>query len=214
MLTLMPVGVGLAAAGSPRLSWCAGAIGLVASVFHLGQPRRAWRIFLGWRKSWLSREALVFGLWFGIATAAVFAPQLAILSVAVGLAGLVCSAMIYVDTHRQFWRASQTFPRFLGTAALVTLASLAPSAAAIALIAKLGWETQTRYDGSTSARLQRGPLARAAALRDALGLTAAVLLIAFPGPFAFALLLAGEFAERALFFTAVDAPKMPGMPTA
>ena len=37
-------------------------LGLVSSVFHLGRPLGAWRIFLGWRHSWLSREALVFGL--------------------------------------------------------------------------------------------------------------------------------------------------------
>ena len=48
------------------LSAALGALGLAASVFHLGQPLRAWRIFLGWRKSWLSREALVFGAWFGL----------------------------------------------------------------------------------------------------------------------------------------------------
>jgi Fe-S-cluster-containing dehydrogenase component/DMSO reductase anchor subunit len=34
---------------------------LTASVAHLGQPLRAWRIFLGLRRSWLSREAVVLG---------------------------------------------------------------------------------------------------------------------------------------------------------
>ncbi|MBN8248876.1 MAG: 4Fe-4S dicluster domain-containing protein, partial [Verrucomicrobia bacterium] len=27
--------------------------GLAASALHLGQPRKAWRVFLGWRRSWL-----------------------------------------------------------------------------------------------------------------------------------------------------------------
>ena len=36
--------------------------GLGASVFHLGRPLKAWRAFLGWRKSWMSREILVFNL--------------------------------------------------------------------------------------------------------------------------------------------------------
>ena len=36
-------------------------LGLTASVLHLGKPMKAWRSFLGWRKSWLSREILVLG---------------------------------------------------------------------------------------------------------------------------------------------------------
>jgi formate dehydrogenase iron-sulfur subunit len=35
-------------------------VGLIASVLHLGQPLKAWRAFLGWRKSWLSREIIAF----------------------------------------------------------------------------------------------------------------------------------------------------------
>ena len=31
-------------------------VGLLASTFHLGHPERAWRAFLQWRSSWLSRE--------------------------------------------------------------------------------------------------------------------------------------------------------------
>lgn len=192
--------------------WALGAAGLAASVFHLGQPRRAWRIFLGWRKSWLSREALVFGGWFGMATAGLFVPALKISNVAVGIVGLGCSAMIYVDTRRRFWRASQTFPRFFGTAALVALVPLAPRAAGLLLGLKLAWETRTFWDGSVSARLQRGPLASAAALRDGCALIAIVWLLAAPSWFVLLPLLVGEMAERYLFFRAVDAPKMPGMP--
>lgn len=33
--------------------------GLVASVFHLGRPERAWRAATQWRTSWLSREVIV-----------------------------------------------------------------------------------------------------------------------------------------------------------
>jgi DMSO reductase anchor subunit len=35
------------------------AAGLVASVFHLGRPERAWRAASQWRTSWLSREVIV-----------------------------------------------------------------------------------------------------------------------------------------------------------
>jgi DMSO reductase anchor subunit len=221
MLTLLPAAVGLSVLGA--LSYTSaydvkiasvtlGAVGLATSAFHLGRPRRAWRIFLGWRKSWLSREALVFSGWLGLAGAAVFVPSLAFFSATMGVAGLACSAMIYVDTRRQFWRAAQTFPRFFGTAVLVALAGISPLATAVLLIAKLGWESRTRFDGSASARLQRGPLARIAAIRDGLGLAAAVLCMSVAGWPALTLLLAGELTERYLFFRAVDAPKMPGMP--
>ncbi|HID49322.1 MAG TPA: DMSO reductase, partial [Chromatiales bacterium] len=43
--------------------------GLVASIFHLGRPERAWRAASQWRTSWLSREVIalptVMGLVFG-----------------------------------------------------------------------------------------------------------------------------------------------------
>jgi DMSO reductase anchor subunit len=36
--------------------------GLVASIFHLGRPERAWRSATQWRTSWLSREVIVLPL--------------------------------------------------------------------------------------------------------------------------------------------------------
>jgi DMSO reductase anchor subunit len=192
-------------------SWFAGTVGLATSVFHLGQPLRAWRIFLGWRKSWLSREALVFGAWVPLASAALFKPALLIPSAATGLLGLACSAMIYIDTHRHFWRASQTAPRLFGTAALVALVAFAPLAAAGLLMVKLAWEWRTWFDQSVSARLQRGPLSRAVLARDGFATMALVLLVVAPAWAALLPLFAGELAERYLFFRAVDAPKMPGL---
>jgi len=189
-----------------------GAAGLAASVLHLGQPLRAWRIFLGWRKSWLSREAMMFGAWFAAAIAAIFFDGLNATAATLGGLALACSAMVYIDTRRTFWRAAETFPRILGTAVLVPLALVTPSVAAVALLAKLAWEARSVFGPGVSARLQRGPLARAVAFRMALGLSAALLLVVTPGWIALVVLLAGELAERTLFFRAVDAPKMPGMP--
>jgi Fe-S-cluster-containing dehydrogenase component/DMSO reductase anchor subunit len=217
MLTLLPMAVGCFCAGvfSPsamllRLGWLAGALGLGASVFHLGQPLRAWRIFLGWRKSWLSREALVFGAWFPAATAALFFPGLVPAAAAVGCAGLLCSVMVYVDTHRVLWRFNQTASRFFGTALVLGLVPVAPAAAALASAAKLALEARSLRGPATSARLLRGPLRRAITLRFSLGLAGGVLLLLAPGWPALAGILAGELAERYLFFRAVDAPKMPG----
>ncbi len=238
MLTLLPAAVGLQLASLlqlptshfhwlPTAATALGGLGLFASVFHLGQPLRAWRIFLGWRKSWLSREALFFGPWFALTALAAGAPfilqastfnfhWLPVAAAATGSLGLFCSVMIYVDTRREFWRFAQTAPRFLGTAALFALAPVAPRAAAIALALKLAWESRTFFFGATSARLQRGPLARAVITRDLLGLAALILLVATPHLVTYwvtlPLLLAGEIVERYLFFRAVDAPKMPGVP--
>ncbi len=148
LLTLMPMAVGCGIADKALslpttalalAGWTAGAAGLALSVLHLGQPRRAWRVFLGWRKSWLSREALVFGAWFPLATVYVamrlgavpsgpgpLRPVLAIVTAALGTLGLICSVMVYVDTRRVFWRFAHTAPRFLGTAILLGLASALP----------------------------------------------------------------------------------------
>jgi len=46
------------------------AAGLTSSLFHLGQPQRAWRALSQWRSSWLSRE--------GVAALASFVPVLAL----------------------------------------------------------------------------------------------------------------------------------------
>jgi len=45
-------------------------IGLLAAPLHLGRPLKAWRAFLGWRTSWLSRELIAFNQFAPIAAAA------------------------------------------------------------------------------------------------------------------------------------------------
>src|SRR5690606_37595791 len=52
------------------------AAALAASVAHLGQPLRAWRVFLGLRKSWLSREAVLLGAAFPLVAATALLPRL------------------------------------------------------------------------------------------------------------------------------------------
>jgi formate dehydrogenase iron-sulfur subunit len=39
-------------------------VAIHVSVFHLGRPAYAWRALKMWRRSWLSREVLLFGLFF------------------------------------------------------------------------------------------------------------------------------------------------------
>lgn len=99
--------------------------GLAASVFHLGQPLKAWRAFLGWRKSWLSREIIAFNVFAGAASLAIFQPPTAIFAAAVGILAVFTSAMVYVDTQRPFWAARFTFINFLGTTLLLGAAAAA-----------------------------------------------------------------------------------------
>jgi len=219
-----------------------GVMGVAVSVGHLGQPGRAWRVFLGWRRSWLSREAMVFGAWLPLAISTWWWPALAGAAIAVGAAGLVCSAMIYADTRRAFWGAGFGLAKILGTAVVfgagvVWLAEMSVAAATVmaaGVVAKLACDarvlrTLDEVDEDApavglvaSARLLKGPLWRVFALRGILGVSGGMLLPmaarmdGAPGwlPWlAITLLAAGELAERYLFFRAVDAPKMPGVVT-
>jgi formate dehydrogenase iron-sulfur subunit len=109
--------------------------GMGVSFTHLGRPLKAWRAFLGLRRSWMSREIAAFSAYAAIASALILWPTHATLSlgtVAFGLTSVACSAMIYIDTRRPAWAAARTLPRFFGTTALLG----ATTAAAI-----FGWTT-------------------------------------------------------------------------
>ncbi len=155
MLVLSQLSVGSAAAacaaGQPRwMALAAGGSGMLAiglGALHLGQPLKAWRSFLGWRTSWFSREVIAFGAYVPLAalsaTAGWLSPlaalrrPLAWVTVLSGLAAVACSAMIYVDTHREFWNAPRSFGKFLGTTLLLG-ASLWLAAAAASRTAPAG----------------------------------------------------------------------------
>ena len=207
-----------------------GVVAMIAGSLHLGQPLKAWRSFLGWRKSWFSREVIAFGGFVGILSMAValhmfdlngrsaavssstsrstdeksdgtgllkpsrhseplrlvpatqprsgegagsgvvsgseqpsplnhnptlnlnppsgseeikskititiknpeaagsgfthmVKTMLIIFAALAGLSTVVCSAMIYVDTRREFWNATRSFTKFFGTTLLLGLAA-------------------------------------------------------------------------------------------
>ena len=103
--------------------------GLGAAVLHLGRPAKAWKAFLGWRKSWLSREIIVFNGLAAVATgllASVIWPvpdawsELFLWGAAIGgVVAVFTSIMVYVDTRRPFWTAALTGGKFAGTAVLL-----------------------------------------------------------------------------------------------
>ena len=121
----LTLGQGAATAGAALLC---GLLGIALSILHLGQPLKAWRAFLGWRKSWLSREILAFGILPAGAAAvglAWFCENGGLLRMAVtgtalgGVAAVWCSIMVYVDTQRPYWSLADTAGKFLGTAAVL-----------------------------------------------------------------------------------------------
>jgi formate dehydrogenase iron-sulfur subunit len=207
MLVLTQAALGIQLfSGSPLLATILAAIGLAASALHLGQPTRAWRIFLGLRKSWLSREAVIFGAWFP-ALAATNIPALqkyaTIPSIALGILGVFCSVMVYADTKRPLWRLDKSALRFFGTAAIIGAAATAhPILAALLLITKLAFETLSIKDTKTQ-KLQTGPLKKFLLARY---ITAALSIATGAWP----LYLISELFARALYFQSVDQPKMPG----
>ncbi|MES2920283.1 MAG: DmsC/YnfH family molybdoenzyme membrane anchor subunit [Verrucomicrobiota bacterium] len=143
MLTQAGIGLILSARGNLPVTLTGTAIffaGMGASVFHLGQPLKAWRFFLGLRTSWLSREILAFSLFAPIPMAlAAFAllphlPKLpiptfvmnllplaaritSVSAIGLGLIAVFTSVMIYHDTHRSLWRFPLGATRFFGTVA-------------------------------------------------------------------------------------------------
>lgn len=144
MLTIrgfdVPVELTIAAA---LVAFVVANIGLGIAPMHLGQPLRMWRVFLGLKTSWLSREAVVLAQFMGLLAGGIGVISLPIIwdwipesiqewipvdwipswsgrvlligAIVVGLVGLYCSAMIYIATKRQLWRSERTLPRFLAT---------------------------------------------------------------------------------------------------
>ncbi|QDV73929.1 DmsC/YnfH family molybdoenzyme membrane anchor subunit [Botrimarina mediterranea] len=170
VLTQMSVGVVAASAIARWLgsgAWCeagiivgmiVGQLGLAVAPLHLGRPHLAFRAVLGWRHSWLSREAILFGVYaaFSVAAAAfaimphlegwlpTFATSaisnslpaalrspLEALALLSGAVAVYCSAKIYIFTGRVFWEWRRTLPLFGGTSVVLGLAATA-SVAAIA----------------------------------------------------------------------------------
>jgi formate dehydrogenase iron-sulfur subunit len=107
-----------------------GALALGASTLHLGRPIHAYRALRMWRRSWLSREVLLFSSFSGIATmyaaalwsGGVPAPvttAVGALTVALGIAGVTASACIYRVPSRPAWNTRYTLLQFNLTGALL-----------------------------------------------------------------------------------------------
>lgn len=108
------------------MSLLVGALALAASTLHLGRPIYAYRAVKMWKRSWLSREVLLFAgfsavaclyagaLWMGLPGGA----AIGALTVALGLGGVTASAYIYRVPSRPAWNMPFTLAQFILTAAV------------------------------------------------------------------------------------------------
>ncbi|MGC6426295.1 MAG: DmsC/YnfH family molybdoenzyme membrane anchor subunit [Akkermansiaceae bacterium] len=227
MLTLTQIGLGLSFGGALWAGLIIFNVGMIAAVFHLGQPLKAWRFFLGLKTSWLSREILAFSLIAPLPVALLLSdlPEpFALTHTAIewiflpaALGAIFTSVMIYHDTKRVTWDLKKTLPDFFLTffaAAALFTQPLIPFAICVALLTALdGWHlfpilkekwSPIRH----SAQLRLGPLHKFTELRFlTLGLS---FLLAFISSWlALPLLITSQILSRKLFFQSVHAPKMP-----
>lgn len=97
------------------------AVGLLASLLHLGQPRRFLKAFSQWRTSWLSREAVLavatlaaFGLYAGPWLIGIRLLPLGVLAALLAVATVAATAMIYAQMRSvPRWRSPLTPAVFL-----------------------------------------------------------------------------------------------------
>ncbi len=147
--------------------------GLIASVFHLGHPERAWRAAAMWRTSWLSREVIALPIAMGVIALYALVNWLGIdadlyglgvpgqVALSVGAFGViatlalfVCTAMIYAAIKfLQEWASPLTVVNYflLGTASGFGFATAYAAVAAPDLVPFYGgWAITLTFAGLLS----------------------------------------------------------------
>lgn len=184
-------------------------VGGFFSLAHLGAKRNAWRAPFHLKKSWLSREILMAGL-FGVSwLAGIFAPDVKWVTALLGAGFVFSMAMVYRLHVMPAWDTWRTPAGFFATAAL-----LGQSAMNILLGGgKLGWVVSAVL---LAVSLLTGTKARWSVTSWRVGLSAAALLGAgiilfvsnrfgvWINPVLFLLITAEEIIGRADFYTALD----------
>jgi DMSO reductase anchor subunit/ferredoxin len=207
-------------------------VALSASTLHLGRPIHAARAMKMWRRSWLSREVLLFTIFAGAATAYSISSLLATsfttmtgaATVLFGVAGVGASARLYLVPGRPAWNSTLTVFEFFATATTLGFAAgnimtgrgsasmtgmLVAAATTLVVLtgkmARLGFSS--RYELCASWQLLSTILLNKLLLRIAM-LIAGVLLAA-AGESIWArlagllLIVGGEFMSRYIFFVSV-----------
>jgi len=124
---LQLIGVSTRLGVAALMSLVVSVLALAASTLHLGRPIHAYRALKMWKRSWLSREVLLFTGFSAVAC--LYAGALWIqlpggtgigaLTVAFGLGGVTASAYIYRVPSRPAWNTPLTLVQFHLTAAVL-----------------------------------------------------------------------------------------------
>lgn len=221
VLTQVAVGVSLTVSdvGDRATAAVLASAALVGSLAHLGRPGLAWKALRNLRRSWLSREVALFGLYAPLALGAVVLPVLAPLAGVVGLAGVYASARLYIVPGRPAWNSPLTIAAFGATGLAVgplltgraALGVVGIGLAVVALGGNIGrlWGDPDISRGGTAElyrhRLRGWTLSRVVLAAAAVGaLVAGALVVAV------ALALVAEVMGRWLFYVTVVPANMPG----
>lgn len=237
ILDLLYLGVGhwVSLLGSLALA----GLSLGTASLHLGRPIYAWRALKGLRRSWLSREVLALSIFAGLAGqyAAIvllrFPARIpaGLLTVVFGLAGVFCSARIYMVPARPAWCSRYTLAEFFSTVLFLgplfvwalepgTLSSTdqvwfarvvvaGGASQLLTQVLKFLWLSRSeQFELRASALLLSGRLQNAFMIRLGILIAAGIVLPLSahrPGTVAaaFVLALSGEWLGRWLFFVSV-----------
>ncbi len=189
------------------ISLLVGGVALGASTMHLGRPAFAYRALRMWRRSWLSREVLMFTAFSGVA--GVYAGMLwfsfsgslplGAMTVLMGLGGITASAWIYRVKARPAWNSKYTVAEFFLTGAvlgpllagatgvaaghaLILASAIAAGAQLLNLAVKFLWMTASEsFELQASARLLSTILASRFLTRCALLIAGGIMVPLFSG---------------------------------
>lgn len=101
-------------------------LAMLLSLFHLGNPFRAYRSINNLGSSWLSREVIFSGLFFVlwlicflVDRSGTAHPLLIVLTALAGLMNVISMANIYYSTPKKGWDSGQTYLGFLGSTVIL-----------------------------------------------------------------------------------------------
>jgi DMSO reductase anchor subunit len=209
-----PANLGTAALASLLV----GGLALSASTLHLGRPVHAYRAVWMWRRSWLSREVLLFSifslvagvyaamLWLGVPGGS----AVGAITAAIGIAGVTASACIYRVPSRPSWNTPYTLLQFNLTAGILGplfaaavgggnfrwvaagAATMAGAQFVLLALALFRCVSSDSLELRGTARLLSTVLARPLLVRGVLLALGAIVLPLLVGPAAFDFAQAGE----------------------
>ncbi len=183
-----------------------GLAGMAISTLHLGRKTRAWRAMLNWRRSWLSREVILYPTFLGLLSTWIltgaYCEVLRLTSVGLGLATLFTIDAVYRVTlpKRPWFHSGQALVSgvLLGTAA-AGVPTVAIGVGALQATVYLARKLRFARDG----RPVRPVLG---AVRLGLGLAAPLFawLAGAPDALVAAMLVVGVGIDRCEFYTELE----------